>query len=115
MEIPTKEPLDAETVDTTPRVKQLLDAIYTCPLTKDKLSAMYKEYPRPANLETLHKTRLNPDVQKYILANKHFDVIQRDEPLRSLQWVLQFLTRPLVDIISHLSSGDQAQPQAHCG
>ena len=104
--LPTTEPMDIETAKAHPRVKLLVDAIYLNPLTKEKLSEMYKKYPRPADLETLHKTRLNEDLARQLAKKSKESVITGDAPMRSLQWSLQFLARPLVEVITHLVSGE---------
>ena len=69
---------------------------------------MYKKYPCHIDLETLHKTRLNDDLARQLAKKSRESVLLGDTPMRSLQWSLQFLARPLVDIATHLVSGEKA-------
>ena len=107
IELPSTEPMDVESGKAHPKVKLLVDAIYLNPLSKDKLADMYKKYPRPIDLETLHKTRLNEDLARQLANKSRESVVLGDLPLQSLQWSLQFLARPLVDIATHLVSGEE--------
>ena len=105
VELPTTEPLDAVTTAVRPKLKTVMDSIYLNPLPKEKLAELYKSYPRPANIEVLHKTRLNDDVRRALVARARETVVARDEQLRSLQWSLQFAARPILEVLDHVSDG----------
>jgi hypothetical protein len=111
VELPHAEPLDAETQEVSGKVQALIEAIYLNPVSTAKLESMFETYPRPANLPQLHKTRLNGDVKRQLIKKSREAVVNRDDPLRSLQWTLQFAARPLVEIMSLLLSGDDLQGQ----
>ena len=106
IDLPTTDPLDVVSGNAHPKVKLLVDAIYLNPLSKDRLAEMYKKYPRHVDLETLHKTRLNDDLARQLARKSKESVLIGDTPMRSLQWSLQFLARPLVDVVTHLVSGE---------
>ena len=115
IELPATQPLDVERENAPGQVKRFLDAIYSHPLTKEQLKDMYTKYPRPANLEVLHKTRLNPDMEKYLIKNDHDKLVKRDDPVRSIQWVMQFAARPLVEVLTALVNGDNPTPKEITG
>ena len=105
-DLPTTEPLDAESAPVRTKLKTVVDSIYLNPLPKDKLAELYKEYPRPTNIQVLHKTRLNEDVRRALMARSRESVVARDDQLRSLQWSLQFAARPLLSLLDHVSDGN---------
>lgn len=111
IELPHTEPMDAVAADCPLKVKRLFDAIYTNPPNKEKLAGIYTKYPRPTNLDVVHKTRLNPDIAKELVKRGHSAVVNRDDPLRSIQWALQFLVRPLAEVLEHLTCGDKPDPK----
>ena len=107
IELPVTEPLDALTDAVRPKLNQLMNTVYLNPLPTDKLAELYKSYPRPANVEVLHKTRLNDDVKRALTARARDSVVTRDDQLSSLQWCLQFAARPILQVLDHVSDGSQ--------
>ena len=88
--------MDIETARAHPKGKLLVDAIYLNPLTKDRLSEMYKKNPRPADLETLHKTRLYEDLARQMARKSKESVILGEAPMRSLQGLSSSWQDPLL-------------------
>ena len=104
IDVSRPEPLDKTTGEARPRVKALIDNIYAVPLTKEATAAIYDNYPRPRNLETLHKTRINQEIlDEWELSGKT-QAVPRDAPNRSLQWNMQFAARPLVQILNDIDA-----------
>ena len=105
IELPTTEPRDALTAEVRPKLNQLMNTVYLNPLPTDKLAELYKAYPRPANVDVLHKTRLNDDVKRALTSRARDSVVTRDDQLSSLQWCLQFAARPILQVLDHVSDG----------
>ena len=114
IELPSTQPLDEETAEVRPKVRELMEAIYLNPLSKEKVADLYRKYPRPSNVEVLHKTRLNEDVRRALVGRSRESVVVKDDRLRSLQWALQFAARPIMEVLSHISSGDALDPRVMC-
>ena len=104
--LPSTEPMDAESAPVRAKLKTVIDTIYLNPLPKEKLAELYKDYPRPTNIQVLHKTRLNDDVRRALMARSRESVVARDDQLRSLQWSLQFAARPILQLLDHVSDGN---------
>jgi hypothetical protein len=87
------------------RVKSWIDAIWNCPLSKGEISDLFEAWPRPSNLETLHKTRINPELLKSVKLPTKSRL--RDTEFESVQWCLQFAARPLVQVLEDLDAGKE--------
>jgi hypothetical protein len=111
--IPKTEPMDKVGISVRPKVKNIIDGIYHNPLTKALTAEIYERYPRPENLNVLHKTRINEEVLEELDAPKiniRAKTVSRDAPYNSMQWCLQFAVRPLIGVLQHIDEG-QSDPE----
>ena len=101
------EPLDKTTGEVRPRVKALVDKLYAAPLNTDATADIYEKYPRPINLDALHKTRINQEILDECELSGKTQAALRDAPYKTLQWSMQFAARPLIEILNNID----AQPE----
>ncbi len=86
---PTTGPVHQDT-------KDLIDNLWTVPITRLGADEVYKTLMRPSNLDVLAKTKINPEVESYK------EVKQVDTDLAAIHWCNQFAATALTQLLDQI-------------
>ena len=93
------DPTGPEICDT---LKQLVEALWDQPLKRQQAGELYAKYKRPANIDVLRKTTLNPELLRTLPKKAR----ETDGMLAGIQWGIQYASTPLVRILDSLEKGE---------
>ncbi len=96
-----KAPLDAEGEELASSTARLINRLWSHPMTRAETTEVYNTLPRPANVEGLQKTRLNPEIETTLPAR----VRDNDTALAAAQWGVQFAARPIATALDGIETG----------
>ena len=94
-----RAPMDPECGKVADNTAKLLTALWNNPMTKAEAAELYATLPRPENAETLHKTRMNPEIEHTLQQRV------KDNDLGAAQWGVQFAARPIVKALDAVERG----------
>ena len=93
--------LDAEGASLADNTAKLVNTLWTLPMTTAETTEVYAALPRPKNVEGLHKTRMNPEIETTFPAR----IKDNDAALAVVQWGIQFVARSLARVLDAIEIG----------
>ena len=80
---------------------KLINTLWAHPMTRVEKTELYNTIPRPANVESFHKTRMNPEIESTLPTR----VKDNDTALAAAQWGIQFGARPIATTLDGIETG----------